>query len=139
MILIIVAGLLQSATWFTLAGVKSDLVMVLVLVMLMIDHDWLDRLALILLGELMLQFGPRPDIYSIIFLGLMVISALVIDLVSLQPYLTLGSVVVAATILMNVYGHIPWSIILTESAYNLVLAILFYTVLKRPYGQKISK
>lgn len=134
--LIVVGGLFQSAIWFVFAGVKPDIVMTVVIVALIVDHDWMDRLAFILLGELMLQFGPGPDIYDIIFLGLMVISAVVIDHVSLQQYLTLGSVTVAATILMNIYGRVQFTIILTELAYNLVLAILLYTVFKVTLWQK---
>ncbi len=137
--LIVLAGLLQSATWFVLMGVKPDLVMVMVLVMLVSDGDWIDRLAFILVGELMLQFGPTPDIYSIIFIVLMVMSAMVFDYISLQQYVILGVVTFLATVLMDIYGHIQWGFILTEVAYNLVLVMLVYAVLNAPYGKKIHQ
>ncbi len=139
LLLIIFAGLLQSATWFVFMGVKPDLVMVLVLAMVISDRDWVDRLAFILIGEFMLQFGPNPDIYSLIFLGLMVVSAVVFDYVNFQQYLVLGAVTLVTTVLMNVYGHVQLSVVLTEIAYNLVLVVPIYTILSSSYGKKVYK
>jgi hypothetical protein len=120
-------------------GVKPDLVMVLVLAMVISDRDWVDRLAFILIGEFMLQFGPNPDIYSLIFLGLMVVSAVVFDYVNFQQYLVLGAVTLVTTVLMNVYGHVQLSVVLTEIAYNLVLVVPIYTILSSSYGKKVYK
>ena len=58
LLLIIFAGLLQSATWFVFVGVKPDLVMVLVLAILISDHDWIDRVAFLLIG------GSASSIWS---------------------------------------------------------------------------
>lgn len=136
-LVIIFAGLLQSATWFAVIGVKPNLVMALVLAMMMFDRNWIDRLAFIAVGELMLQFGPSPDVYSFIFLGLMLLSAAIFDYLNLQQYLTLGVAMVVATAVVDIYGHVGWGIALTETAYNLVLVILAYLVLDISHGKKI--
>ncbi len=137
--LIIAAGLLQLSTWFVFAGVKPNLVMALTLVIIIIDHNWFERLAFILVAELMLQFAPVPDIYNLIFLGLMMVSALVFDYLRLQHYLILGVTITLATIFIDVYGRVQWGMVLTEVAYNLVLVILIYTVINTFYGQKVLK
>lgn len=138
-VLIVLAGLLQSATWFSFLGIKPDLVMVLILAILITDHDWIDRFAFIIVGELMLQFAPSPDIYSLIFLVVMLISAVIFDRINLQRYMTLGAVTFLATIAMDVYSRMQWTAILTEAAYNLVLVILIYAILSATYGKKVHQ
>jgi len=135
---VVIAGFIQSAPWFAIAGVKPDLVLVLTLIFFVVlGHDWIERLALALTAELSLQFAPPPDAYGFTFLGAAIVCGLAMDYLRLQPRLTLAVTTVFATVALNVVGSLQWVVMIEETIYNLALAMAIYTFIEFAYGKKL--
>ncbi len=132
------AGLLQGAPWFSIAGVKPDLVLVLTFIFfLIIERDWIERLALVLVAELAIQFTALPDIYGFVFIFITVACGFVMDRVRLQPRLMLIFAILVSTIVLNATGPLQPLVTAEEIFYNLVLAAALYLIIELIYGKKV--
>jgi hypothetical protein len=129
LIAVALAGIIQTTPWFQIAGVKPDLVLVLALIFIsVLNRDWIERFAIILTAELFLGLTPSPDLYGSIFMGLLIIAALVLDYLRLQPKIGLTITVAVATIILNLSGSWSLQTIILETLYNLVAFIIIYTL-----------
>jgi len=138
LIVIALSGFIQSASWFSIAGVKPNLVLVLTLVFFaLLERGWVERLAIALTAELSIQFAPLPDIYGIVFLFVVIVCGIAMDYLRLQPILVLTGLVIVSTVTLNVIGSVQFVIALEEVIYNLVLVWIIYLAIEFLYGKKI--
>ncbi len=138
LIVVVLAGVLQSSSWFQVAGVKPDLVLVLVPIFFMIlGTDWIERLALVLSAELSLQFAPVPGIHDFAFIAVLVASGILMDYVRLQPRAILSIIIILATAILGAFGGTQWLVTLEETIFNLILVLTIYTLIEFLYGKKL--
>lgn len=139
--LITLAAFLQSVSWLSLAGVKINLVLVILLAQAFLIDDWKEYLLLVLVSVLFLR-TEKLDWAMMILAGITISAYLMKKILPWQSLVSYLIFVLSATFIF--YGLMDWRFIkdnpnlfLKELFYNLLFGGFLYSVLAKFHEEKI--
>ncbi len=139
-ITVILVSLLQTSNIFIL-GVKPNLPLVCLIILSLINKSWVERLILIFLSIVLLNFYPPSisnltlDFPMIFFTVITILAILAMDFMPWAHLLNLIIVVAFASILLNIYNF-DLRVVILESSYNMILALIIFTLIPSTYVEQ---
>ncbi len=140
LIIVAMAAVLQSLSWFSLGGIKINLAFIVLLAFAFLIRDWRWYLLLVMGSALILRVG---DNWDWLVVGVIAIPLLVYLTKKFLPWQSLISYLIfVALATAGFYGLIDWRfafdnplIFFQELVYNLLFGGLVYMILARFYSR----
>ncbi|MFH1759205.1 MAG: hypothetical protein ABH822_01430 [Patescibacteria group bacterium] len=123
-VLIIIAALLQGTFILEVWGVKPNLVLALLIVLIFSVRDWLAYSLLVIVGVLLLKSFPGVDWRALAIIPLALGSYFIKDWLPWRPYFSNIVLIAIATAIFSLPNFFPGEII-----YNLILGTIIYFLL----------
>lgn len=137
-ILTIVAASVQATNWILLdATIKPNLIFVVLVILGIINPNWIKRVILILTAALILKFTPGLSLLDLTFVGASVAAIILIDFLPWQQLINLFLAVTIGTIIINL-DHLTFLPLIYELMLNLLLAFVFFALFKLAHVPQIK-
>ncbi len=133
-VLIAFASFTQLTSYAFVGSLKPNFALVLLFIFSLIYKDWLRRAILIFLAALLLKFGPGVEVQNVLFIIGALLGIFVIDKIPSIKFVNLILAVIVGTLTVNIINF-EVGAVLTEALYNLIFALLFFTVYRLWLGK----
>ncbi len=129
-VLTIIAAFVQTTNWILLdATIKPNLIFVVLMILGIMNPNWIRRVILILVAALILKFTPGFSLLDLTFIGTLVASMALMDFLPWRQPINLFLAVTIGTIIINL-GHFTFLPLIYELILNLLLAFVLFALLR---------
>ena len=123
------ASLFQLTNYAFINNVKPNLALVLVIFLSLIYNSWLTRLIFIFTAAVIFKFGSGLELGNVLFILASFIGIYIAENLPASFLLNFIVATLVATSLVNL-NHYDIGVVLTESVYNVILVLGYYSVYK---------
>lgn len=128
--LTIITAFIQTANWtFFSATLKPDLILVVLIILALVNPNWIKRAILILTAALILKVSPGITFPDLIFVTAAVASIILMDFLPWRQPANLIPAVSLGTLIIN-FDRLTLSPLIYELIFNLSLALVLFVLLK---------
>lgn len=129
-ILTVIAAFVQTTNWILLdATIKPNLIFVVLVILGIMNPNWIRRATLILVAALILKFTPGFSAFDLTFIGASVAAIILMDFLPWQQPINLFLAVTVGTAVINL-DHLTFLPLIYELILNLLLALVFFALPK---------
>lgn len=129
-ILAIIAASVQATNWILLdATIKPNLIFVVLVILGIINPNWIKRAILILVATLILKFTPGFSLFDLTFIGTAAAAMILMDFLPWRQPINLFLAVTVGTVIIDL-DHLTFLPLIYELILNLLLAFVFFALSK---------